>query len=180
MTRTMSFLAIALTLTGCVEDKPAPRLSSPNRSERIEAVKVARDKYGTRAPASPAVNIPAETPSQGFMLPPNLFRLQPAGDDQAIVGSWNHSTRKHLDYFQFAANGTFKEVAELNTTKGNWCLLSADTIQFSALHYSNPAIPSSVTVMEFKYRLDGDSLWLKGVHGGGTHYTRATDKEKQP
>jgi hypothetical protein len=42
---------VALALLGCVEDKPAPRLSSPDRDERIEAVRKAQNNYGTRPPA---------------------------------------------------------------------------------------------------------------------------------
>lgn len=41
---------LALTLTGCVEDKPAPRLGSPDRNERIEAVRQAQNQYGARTP----------------------------------------------------------------------------------------------------------------------------------
>lgn len=36
----------ALTLTGCVEEKAKPRLDSPVRSERIDAVRKAQNEYG--------------------------------------------------------------------------------------------------------------------------------------
>jgi hypothetical protein len=54
MKRCLSLLPlalIALALTGCVEDKPTPQLSSPDRNERIEAVREAQTKYGARTPA---------------------------------------------------------------------------------------------------------------------------------
>ena len=57
MKPTLSLLTIALIalmLTGCVENKPAPQLDSPDRSERIAAVKVARRQIcAPRAPPCP-------------------------------------------------------------------------------------------------------------------------------
>jgi hypothetical protein len=61
-------------LPGCVEDKPAPRLASPDRNERIEAVRNAQTQYGASpAPATPAAVAGKE--AAGTKLPP-------------IEGSW--------------------------------------------------------------------------------------------
>ncbi len=51
MNRWFSLLPLALiglALAGCVDSTPAPRLSSPDRNERIEAVRQAQSKYGAR------------------------------------------------------------------------------------------------------------------------------------
>ncbi len=42
---------VVLALTGCVESTPAPQLGSPDRNERIKAVREAQDKYGARPQA---------------------------------------------------------------------------------------------------------------------------------
>jgi hypothetical protein len=63
MKRFAAVLIVTLTilaLPGCVQDKPAPRLDSPHRNERIEAVRQAQNKYGV--PAKPAENKPAQPP----------------------------------------------------------------------------------------------------------------------
>ena len=109
MKRTILLLTIALislTLTGCVENKPSPRLDSPDRNERIEAVKVARKKYGTRTPTAPTVNKPAKPPAPVLIPSTLLSSGQPANIDLALVGRWNGPWTS-CESYQFAADGTY-------------------------------------------------------------------------
>ena len=46
----LTLVLIALALTGCVENKPAPRLHSPDRNERLDAVRETQKKYGAHTP----------------------------------------------------------------------------------------------------------------------------------
>src|SRR5262245_28087483 len=75
MKRCFSLLPIAvsvLALTGCVEDKPAPQLTSPDRNERIEAVRNAQNHYGAR----PAVSVSA--PIETVPSTQNQYATRPA------------------------------------------------------------------------------------------------------
>jgi hypothetical protein len=55
MRRHFSFLGLALLglgVMGCGRSTPEPQLGSPDRQERIRAVRQAQDQYGTRTPDS--------------------------------------------------------------------------------------------------------------------------------
>jgi hypothetical protein len=178
MKRFAAILMVILTtlaLSGCVQDKPAPRLDSSDRTERIEAVRQAKNKYGVHA--APVENKPAQPLPAPAVLPAVLPVLRfddgPAGDRQAIVGRWHLRGDMGDEYFQFEANGTFKEEDVINTTRGNWRLLSPDTIELSAIKYSNPIFFFNPTVLKWKYRLDGHKLLL-WPGGGWALYTKVT------
>ncbi|MGH7171806.1 MAG: hypothetical protein ACRELG_16130, partial [Gemmataceae bacterium] len=114
MTQTKCFRPIALIvlmLTGCAGDKPAPRLDSPDRSERIEAVKVAGDTYAAPAPASPAVDKPAESPAPVITPAPLILGGLPNRDDRAIAGYWATQANDLVYFWIFNTNGTCKEAA---------------------------------------------------------------------
>jgi hypothetical protein len=52
---------LALALAGCYPDKPAPQLTSPDRNERIAAVRNVQSRYGASpAPARPAAAVVKE------------------------------------------------------------------------------------------------------------------------
>jgi hypothetical protein len=156
---------IILALPGCVQDKPAPRLDSSDRTERIEAVRQAQNRYGRRA--APAENQPAQPPPVPAVQPmPSLLAIALAGDNVPIVGRWNHSWTDS-SYVQFNADGTFKWVALLRTAQGTWRLLSADTVEMDF-----PGIFYGRTVVEIKYRLNGNTLELdEGL--GPSPFTKA-------
>ena len=152
MNRTRSILIHAVTLlaaTGCVEDKPAPRLSSPDRSERVEAVKVARNKYGARAPAAPTVSKPAKPPAP-VIIPSTL---SPKDIDLALVGRWTGSWLRCSDY-QFAADGTYTNDTLLYTFKGTWTTPYPGTL---VCRYS---VFGAYDFRQYTYRVKGDTLEL--------------------
>jgi hypothetical protein len=152
MKRFVAVLTVTLTilaLPGCVNDKPAPRLDSPDRTERIEAVRQARNRYGTRAPAAPTVSEPAKTPAP-VITPPTLLSN---GIDPALVGLWKGSWVRCEDY-QFAADGTYTCDTLLYTFKGTWIVQPPDTL---ACRYS---VFGSYFNQHFKYRIKGDTLEL--------------------
>jgi len=51
-----------------------------------------------------------------------------AGDKEDIVGRWDYAGWDSK-YFRFYADGTFKEVAPLNTTSGTYRFLSEGVIE---------------------------------------------------
>jgi hypothetical protein len=99
MNNIISLLLIALivlAMSGCVEDKPPARLDSPNRNERIDAIREAQNKYG-RAVPPPTVSEPADTPFSVITVPQISSGEPSAGDRQAIVGHWySGSTETNL------------------------------------------------------------------------------------
>ncbi len=99
-------LLICLLLTGCVEDKPGPSLSSQNPSERLQAVRQAQDKWGVEKHALTA-------------------------DRHDIVGRWNHHWNDAV-FMLLNADGTYKDVALLGQTEGTYRLLSNDEIEFTS------------------------------------------------
>ena len=164
---------ITLAMTGCVEDKPMARLDSPDDNERLRAVEEVRNKYGSHAATPTRVNETANTLSR---IPSGALS---AADRQAIVGRWQHETGEDLEFLQFAADGTFQNIHPVFTMNGNWRLLSADTIELSALKSGNRIILFDSTVLKGRFRLDGDTLWL-AIGGDWASYTKTTDKEEQP
>src|SRR5579871_5488415 len=109
-------LALALA-TGCTggSSPPKPALSSVDRSERLEAVRIAQEKYGAR---------PQPVPDAA------AGRAAPASDAEAIVGRWEHPWTAGC-YFRFHADGTFKSVAMLGSAEGTYRLLSQGVIEFN-------------------------------------------------
>ncbi len=109
MTRTLvSLLLIAVTalsVSGCVENKSAPSLSSDNPRERLQAVHHAQEKWGT-------------------------WQSGKTANQEAIVGRWNHPWTDGT-YTLFNADGTFKRVAVLGSTQGTYRLLSNDVIEMN-------------------------------------------------
>jgi hypothetical protein len=174
MKRFVAMLTVTLTilaLPGCVNDKPAPRLDSPDRTERIKAVRQARNRYGV--PAKPAENKPAQPPPIPAVIMPAILPVPSplafgdplAADRNAIVGRWHLRGDMGDEYCQFEANGTFKEEDVINTIRGNWRLLSPDTIELSALKYSNPIFFFNPTVLKWKYRVESQKLVLRSEDG---------------
>ncbi|MGH7171805.1 MAG: hypothetical protein ACRELG_16125 [Gemmataceae bacterium] len=140
MKRPLSLLPIALiavTLTGCVEDKSGPSVSSHNPRERRQAVRQAQEKWGAR-------------------------QREKTANQEAIIGCWNHPWT-NTTYMLFNADGTFKRVSLLITTKGTYRLLSNDVIEMD--------YQGILGRWEFKYRLVGDTLEIKD--GNFITYTRA-------
>ena len=150
---------IALTMAGCVEDKPAPRLDSPDRNERLKAVREARNKYGTPAPPPAPATDPAQTPKTAMLPAQPLSGDVPVADRQAIVGRWNHPWGGGV-YCQFAADGTYTENTLLFTFKGTWSLPSPGTILCRFLGFFG-----TYEVQQYKYRLHGDTLELDSGFG---------------
>jgi hypothetical protein len=136
-----------LALTGCVQDKPAPQLSSPNRHERIEAVRNAHNQFG----AQPAADRPV-----------------PAIDKKTLVGRWNHPWT-NLTYVRFAADGTYHENTLLTSTDGTYRLLPNGRMEVSF-----PGTFSGRNVVEQQYRLNGDTLEIQ-VFGAWIAYTKAKE-----
>jgi hypothetical protein len=61
LTFLLPILGGCLLLTGCVEDKPAPRLNSLDRNERLAAIRNSQDHYGSRpAPVRPVAAVSNE------------------------------------------------------------------------------------------------------------------------
>lgn len=143
---------MALALMGCVQDKPAPRLDSTDRNERIEAVRHAQTKYGARA--DPPDNQPSPAAVPAILPAPQGSGDAPVGDGGALVGHWNHLWGD-FSFVQFAADGSFKRVALLGTSEGTWRLSSPGTIE---VNY--PAFFNGRNIVEIKYRLNGDRLEL--------------------
>jgi hypothetical protein len=134
----------ALALTGCVESKPAPRLSSPDRYERIEAVRTALGQYGAR-PAAPPV---------------------PAAEQSAIVGRWNHPWGTAA-YYQFNADGTARRVTLLTSDEGTYRFQSKDVIEFN---FPRARVAPHE---EVSFHLRGDTLELCMLGGAWIHYQKA-------
>ena len=88
-----------------------------------------------------------------------------AGDKEDIVGRWDHSTVEGV-YIRFYADGTFKEVALLNRTEGNYRLIGLEVIEVDI-----PGLIYGRNRGEMKYRLSGDTLELK-VFGEWVKYKR--------
>lgn len=145
-------LALALA-TGCTggSSPPKPALSSVDRSERLEAVRIAQEKYGAR---------PQPVPDAA------AGRAAPASDAEAIVGRWEHPWTAGC-YFRFHADGTFRRVALLDSVGGTYFVLSPGVI---ALDY--PGVLYGRNMVELKYRLHGDTLELN-VSLGWVAYTKA-------
>jgi hypothetical protein len=78
-----------------------------------------------------------------------------AGDKEAIVGRWDYVSTD-TKYFRFYADGTFKEVAPLNSVEGTYRFLSAEVIELDL-----PGVFYGRRKLEVKYRLSGDNLDLK-------------------
>ena len=161
----LTIVLISLTLTGCVENKPSPRLESPDRRERIEAVKVVRKKYGTRTPTTPTVNKPAKPPGPVLIPSTLLSNGQPANIDLALVDRWNGSWTS-CESYQFAADGTYTNDTLLYTFKGTWIVPSPGTL---ACRYS---AFGTYSFEHFTYRIKGDTLELDTRFNRFT-YTRA-------
>jgi hypothetical protein len=75
----LSLAVSALTVTGCIEDKPAPRLTSPDRQERIAAVQHAAEQYGAREQPKPETATTSPAPAPVIPLP--------AAGQEAVAGS---------------------------------------------------------------------------------------------
>lgn len=88
-----------------------------------------------------------------------------AGDKEDIVGRWDHPLGDR-HYIRFYEDGTFKEVAPLNSVEGKFRFLSKEVIEFDT-----PGVFYGRDKMEVKYRLDGDTLELK-IDGKWTKYSR--------
>jgi hypothetical protein len=147
MKRYFSILPLALivlALTGCRESRSGPQLTSPDRTERVEAVRDAQNRYG----AQPAADRPV-----------------PAGDKEALVGRWNHPWTAAA-YFRFEENGRYHHKLLLGSIDGSYKLLPNGVIQL------NSSDPSGDDVLEMKYRLSGDTLELQQF-GNWLAYTRA-------
>ena len=169
MQRNLSKLAVAITilaLTGCVEDKPAPRPDSACRGALIGAAHAVNNGYAAPAPAAPTVNKPAEPPCQRCTPAPIISGGQPARDDPAIAGTWTLQA-DDLVYFRiFNADGTCKEAAAIvgpagklffiYHTEGTYRLLPGNEIEVTVL-----TGPNERKVGKIKYRLTGDMLELK-------------------
>ncbi len=153
MTR-LSILPLALALaTGCTGGAPPakPALSSRDRGERLEAVRLAQEQFGARPQP-----VPDETADDAAA----------AADEQAIVGRWEHPLTSG-SYFRFHADGTFRRVALLDSVGGTYFVLSPGVI---ALDY--PGVLYGRNMVELKYRLHGDTLELN-VSLGWVAYTKA-------
>jgi hypothetical protein len=135
---------IFLAVTGC-GSRPAPQLTSPDRTERVEAVRSAQNQYG----AQPAADRPV-----------------PHGDKDAIVGRWNHPWTG-ATYFRFNADGTYHQSGLLFSSDGTYRLLPNGRIEFSSV-----MTLSGRRAAEMKYRLSGDTLELQQF-GDWLAYTRA-------
>ncbi len=152
------FTLILLTLAGCVEDKPAPRLDGPERNERIDANKEVRKGFGADAPAAPFA--PAMTP------PPLFFGQRPGGDGRAIVGRWILRAYDLLYSWTFDADGTCKQAVQIplpnhqllliHEAPGTYRLLPKDEIELTFQRG-----PNDRPVLKLKYRLSGDTLEVK-------------------
>jgi hypothetical protein len=180
MKRFAAMLTLILALPGCVQDKPAPRLDSSDRNERIEAVRHAQNRYGV--PAQPAENIPAQLPPLTFVLPVvSLSDIALTGEKLRIAGRWHRWGKKDV-YFQFNADGAFEDVTELNTTTGRWRFVFGDTIELSALKYSNLLLFWAPSCLNLEYRLQDNELWVNGTYTSSewVGFARAADKGKQP
>ncbi len=152
----------ALALTGCVQDKPAPRLDSTDRNERIEAVHDAQNRYGV--PAKPPESKPAKPPAPVIIPSTRLSNAPPANIDPALVGRWKGSWIRCEDY-QFAADGTYTCDTLPYTFKGTWTVPSPGTL---VCRYTLFGLPNSEG---FTYRIKGDTLELN--HGScSTTYTK--------
>jgi hypothetical protein len=155
MKRSFSLLPLALTilaLTGCVHDKPAPRLDSGDRNERIEAVRQTQNKYGARS--TPTENL--SPTAGGVAVVPAAYVSDPAPveDRQALVGRWNHPW-SDVAYFRFAADGTYRQSGLLGSIDGTYRFLPNGVLELnSSGTFFGP------NVAEVKYRLSGDTLEL--------------------
>ena len=96
-------LAASVTLAGCNSGKKEPSLSSDNRSERLQAVRRAQDKWGAQKRAKTA-------------------------DEEAIIGRWNHPWTSS-NYLLLNADGTFQRVALLGSVAGTYRVLPNDVIE---------------------------------------------------
>lgn len=96
-------LAASVTLAGCGDSKTEPSLSSDNRSERLQAVRLAQDKWGAHKRAKTA-------------------------DEEAIVGRWNLPPSAH---FRLGADGTFTKGGLLNSIEGTYRLRPGGLIELS-------------------------------------------------
>ena len=128
----LPFALIALALPGCVESKPVPQLASPNRHERIAAVRHAQNQYGAR----PAADRPVTAP-----------------DAAALVGRWNNPWTDAA-YYQLNADGTAKRVTLLTSDDGTYRFLSDDALEFN--------FPDALAARheQVSFRLRGDTLEL--------------------
>ena len=78
-----------------------------------------------------------------------------AGDEEDIVGRWDHPTVE-ASYIRFNADGTYKWVAVLNQEMGKYRFLGKEVIELDA-----PGVFYGRNQVEVKYRLAGDTLELK-------------------
>jgi hypothetical protein len=154
----LSLAVSLLTLPGCVEDKPAPRLTSPDREERLEAVRAAQNQYG----AQPAAADP-NTPSRHDAEPAGELRSSPlitkpmegalSETPPSIVGRWNLPWRPWA-HSQFNADGTFHMETLTDSANGTYRLLPEGVLQLTMRRNSVPK------VIETKYRFNDDRLEL--------------------
>jgi hypothetical protein len=78
-----------------------------------------------------------------------------AGDKEDIVGRWDHPATE-ASFFRFYEDGTFKQVALLDTAEGKYRFLGKEVIEFDT-----PGLIYGRNKVEIKYRLTKDTLELK-------------------
>ena len=157
MKRFPCLLPIVLALTGCVEDKPTPHLSSPDPRERVEAARQAAAQYGAHPaaqPSAPAAEMrtarKSSAPDTEFFLDLDGPVLENSGA-APLVGRWNLPWRPWA-YNQFNADGTFHSAGLLTSSDGTYRLLPQGVLELTVRTAATKA------VVELKYRLRGNRL----------------------